>query len=100
MYRWWPKKILDPPWTGWLGIAIQATSALIVTNATIVFILAVISSIAVDLSPNKADEKFIQGHIMLVRAELIFFYCTIVSILHITLSETVCDITTSISDTY
>ena len=55
----------------------KATSALILTNTTVIFVLALISAIAVDLKAGKAEKDYILSHTMMVRAELIFFYCTI-----------------------
>ena len=77
MFQLRKKAILDPPWTDWLGIAMQTVSALILTNVLIVLILGAISAIAVNLGADKADQKYIEDHTMLLRAELIFFWCTV-----------------------
>ncbi len=70
---------LDPPWDNGQGKAIKATSALILLNTTLTLVLGIISAASVDLSRDKAkdDSSFVSSHVMLLHAELIFFYMTI-----------------------
>ena len=70
---------LDPPWDNGLGTAIKTTSALILLNTLLVLTLAIISAASVDLSSDKikADSSYTSSHVMLLHAELIFFYMTI-----------------------
>ena len=72
--RW--KLTLDDPWLGkLLGRATPATTGLILLNTTIVFILAAVNAFAVDFPVNAS--VYIKNHTMLLRAELIFFWCTV-----------------------
>lgn len=66
---------IGDPWLGWLHNGIAATSSLILINTGIVFILAVINAFAVNIPIEKSD--YIEKHTMLLRGELIFFWCTI-----------------------
>ena len=69
------RRHLDPPWTDRLGASIKITSALILLNTTLIFILGLITSTSIDLTPLKSD--YVSRHTMLLHAELLFFYLTI-----------------------
>ena len=73
------RRHLDPPWDNGLGTAMKATSALILLNTVLILTLGIIGAASVDLSSDrrKADSSYIDDHVMLLHAELIFFYMTI-----------------------
>ena len=68
---------IQEPWNGLLGKATGATLFLILTNTTLVLVLATITALATGFQAGVGDStSFVQQHSLLLRAELVFFWCT------------------------
>ncbi|KAF7196071.1 hypothetical protein HII31_02472 [Pseudocercospora fuligena] len=64
------------PWKGWQRTAMPIVSALILIDTFAILVLSMFTAAALELDYDKAPE-YARSHTALIRAQLVFFWCTI-----------------------